>query len=105
LEVLASIGLSKFDGAVEHSRPLHHSIEGKHINLSHISTPALESDLAPQLRTATPEDAVRLVPFINRVFARDNYFERTERTNSDQIAEYLQKGIFFLKEVGDGLLG
>jgi ribosomal protein S18 acetylase RimI-like enzyme len=73
--------------------------------LSHTSTPAFGSDLVPQLRTATPEDAVQLVPFINRVFARDNYFKRTERTNSDQIAEYLQKGTFFLKEDGDGLLG
>lgn len=45
------------------------------------------------------------MPFINRVFARDNYFKRTERTNAEQVAEYLQKGTFLLKEDGDGLLG
>ncbi|WP_433965715.1 GNAT family N-acetyltransferase [Tunturiibacter gelidiferens] len=73
--------------------------------MSHTSTPALGSDFAPQLRTATPEDAARLVPFINRAFARDNYFKRTERTNAEQIAEYLLKGTFLLKEDADGLLG
>ncbi|WP_353073824.1 GNAT family N-acetyltransferase [Tunturiibacter gelidoferens] len=73
--------------------------------MSHTSTPALGSDLATQLRTATPEDTGRLVPFINRAFARDNYFKRTERTNAEQVAEYLQKGTLLLKEDGDGLLG
>ena len=58
-----------------------------------------------RLRLATTDDADRLVPFINRAFAPDNYFKRTERTNSPQVAEYLRKGFFLLLEDSVGLLG
>jgi ribosomal protein S18 acetylase RimI-like enzyme len=57
------------------------------------------------LRLATFEDADRLVPFINRAFAADNYFKRTERTNSSQIKEYLRKGFFLLLEDAEGVFG
>jgi ribosomal protein S18 acetylase RimI-like enzyme len=75
------------------------------MTLSHTFIPTLTSDLVSHLKTATPKDAARLVPFINRVFARDNYFKSTERTNAEQIAEYLRKGTFLLKEDENGLLG
>jgi len=57
------------------------------------------------LRRATTEDADRLVPFINRVFAPNNYFKRTERTNPSQVAEYLRTGVFLLLEDAGGLFG
>ena len=57
------------------------------------------------LRPATSEDADRLVPFINRAFAPDNYFKRTERTNPLQVAEYLRKGFFLLLEDAEGMFG
>ncbi|WP_433983488.1 GNAT family N-acetyltransferase [Tunturiibacter empetritectus] len=57
------------------------------------------------LRLATTEDADRLVPFINRTFAPDNYFKSTERTNPSQVAEYLRKGFFLLLEDAGGLFG
>jgi GNAT superfamily N-acetyltransferase len=49
-------------------------------------------------RLATAADLELLVKFINKAFARDNYFKRTERTNSQQMMEYLQKGNFLLLE-------
>ena len=57
------------------------------------------------LRLATLDDTDLLVPFINRAFAPDNYFKRTERTNPSQVAEYLRKGFFLLLEDTVGLLG
>jgi ribosomal protein S18 acetylase RimI-like enzyme len=57
------------------------------------------------LRRATIDDTDLLVPFINRAFAPDNYFKRTERTNPSQVAEYLRKGFFLLLEDTVGLLG
>jgi ribosomal protein S18 acetylase RimI-like enzyme len=57
------------------------------------------------LRLATIDDTELLVPFINRAFAPDNYFKRTERTNPSQVAEYLRKGFFLLLEDTVGLLG
>jgi ribosomal protein S18 acetylase RimI-like enzyme len=57
------------------------------------------------LRLATTEDTDRLVPFINRTFAPDNYFKSTERTNPSQVAEYLRKGFFLLREDANGLFG
>lgn len=57
------------------------------------------------LRVATTEDRDRLVPFINRAFAPDNYFKRTERTNPSQVAEYLRKGVFLLLEDAGELYG
>ena len=57
------------------------------------------------LRLATIDDTDLLVPFINRAFAPDNYFKRTERTSPSQVAEYLQKGFFLLLEDTVGLLG
>jgi ribosomal protein S18 acetylase RimI-like enzyme len=53
---------------------------------------------AAGLRLATTDDVDQLVPFINRAFAPDNYFKRTERTNPSQVAEYLRKGFFLLLE-------
>jgi ribosomal protein S18 acetylase RimI-like enzyme len=57
------------------------------------------------LRLATTDDVDQLVPFINRAFAPDNYFKRTERTNPSQVAEYLRKGFFLLLEDGGELSG
>ncbi|WP_263366082.1 GNAT family N-acetyltransferase [Edaphobacter bradus] len=57
------------------------------------------------LRPATTEDAGQLVTFINRAFAPDNYFKRTERTDPSQVAEYLRKGVFFLLEDAGELYG
>jgi len=56
-------------------------------------------------RLATTADLELLVKFINKAFARDNYFKRTERTNSEQITEYLQKGDFLLLEEQGELAG
>jgi N-acetylglutamate synthase-like GNAT family acetyltransferase len=56
-------------------------------------------------RLATTADIESLVNFINKAFARDNYFKRTERTNSEQIAGYLKKGDFLLLEEQDELVG
>jgi ribosomal protein S18 acetylase RimI-like enzyme len=64
-----------------------------------------ENPVAGLRRLATTEDADRLVPFINRAFAPDNYFKRTERTNPSQVAEYLRKGFFLLLEDAGGLQG
>jgi ribosomal protein S18 acetylase RimI-like enzyme len=57
------------------------------------------------LRLATTDDVDQLVPFINRAFAPDNYFKRTERTNPSQVAEYLRKGFFLLLEEAGELSG
>ena len=56
-------------------------------------------------RLATTADLELLVKFINKAFARDNYFKRTERTNSQQMTEYLQKGNFLLLEEQGELVG
>jgi len=56
-------------------------------------------------RLATTADIELLLKFINKAFARDNYFKRTERTNSEQVMEYLQKGDFLLLEEQGELLG
>jgi N-acetylglutamate synthase-like GNAT family acetyltransferase len=64
------------------------------------------SESAPAYsRLATTTDIERLVEFINKTFARDNYFKRTERTDSQQITEYLQKGNFLLLEEQGELVG
>jgi ribosomal protein S18 acetylase RimI-like enzyme len=57
------------------------------------------------LRLATIDDADCLVAFINRAFAPDNFFKRTERTDPTQVAEYLRKGFFLLLEDTGTLLG
>jgi ribosomal protein S18 acetylase RimI-like enzyme len=57
------------------------------------------------LRLATIDDTDLLVPFINRAFAPDNYFKRTERTSASQVADYLRKGFFLLLEDTAELLG
>src|SRR5215469_12195030 len=56
-------------------------------------------------RLATTADLELLVNFINKAFARDNYFKRTERTNAEQITAYLQKGDFLLLEEQGELVG
>jgi N-acetylglutamate synthase-like GNAT family acetyltransferase len=56
-------------------------------------------------RLATTADLELLVKFINKAFARDNYFKRTERTNSEQMTQYLQKGNFLLLEERGELVG
>jgi len=62
--------------------------------------------LAPTYsRLATTADVELLVKFINKAFARDNYFKRTERTNSEQMAQYLHKGDFLLLEEQGELVG
>jgi GNAT superfamily N-acetyltransferase len=38
------------------------------------------------------------VKFINKAFLRDNYFKRTDRTDPEQMTEYLRKGNFLLLE-------
>jgi hypothetical protein len=68
-------------------------------------SPLQTEDPVAGLRLATTEDAERIVPFINRAFAPDNYFKRTERTNPSQVAEYLRKGFFLLLEDAVGLFG
>jgi ribosomal protein S18 acetylase RimI-like enzyme len=60
---------------------------------------------AAGLRQATTEDTEWLVPFINRAFAHDNYFKRTERTDPSQVAEYLRKGVILLLEDAGKLFG
>jgi ribosomal protein S18 acetylase RimI-like enzyme len=56
-------------------------------------------------RLATTADLELLVKFINRAFVRDNYFKRTDRTNSEQVTAYLQKGNFLLLEEQGELVG
>lgn len=56
-------------------------------------------------RLATTADLELLVKFINRAFLRDNYFKRTDRTNSEQMTEYLRKGNFLLLEEQGELVG
>jgi N-acetylglutamate synthase-like GNAT family acetyltransferase len=56
-------------------------------------------------RLATTADLELLVNFINKAFARDNYFKRTERTNFEQMTEYLRKGDFLLLEEHGELIG
>jgi ribosomal protein S18 acetylase RimI-like enzyme len=56
-------------------------------------------------RLATTADIELLVKFINRAFVRDNYFKRTDRTNSEQVTGYLQKGDFLLFEEQGALVG
>jgi len=56
-------------------------------------------------RLATTTDLELLVKFINKAFARDNYFKRTDRTNSEQMTEYLRKGNFLLLEDLGELIG
>jgi N-acetylglutamate synthase-like GNAT family acetyltransferase len=56
-------------------------------------------------RSATPADIDPLVKFINKAFIRDNYFKRTDRTNSEQITNYLHKGNFLLLEEQGELVG
>jgi N-acetylglutamate synthase-like GNAT family acetyltransferase len=56
-------------------------------------------------RLASTSDVDLLVKFINKAFARDNYFKRTERTNSEQMTQYLQKGNFLLLEEQGELVG
>ncbi len=45
-------------------------------------------------RLATTADLELLVKFINKAFARDNYFKRTERTNSQQMTGICKREIF-----------
>jgi N-acetylglutamate synthase-like GNAT family acetyltransferase len=56
-------------------------------------------------RLATAADLELLVKFINKAFVRDNYFKRTDRTNSEQTTEYLRKGNFLLLEEQGELIG
>ena len=56
-------------------------------------------------RFATTADIELLVEFVNKAFLRDNYFKRTDRTNSEQITQYLQKGNFLLLEEQNELVG
>jgi N-acetylglutamate synthase-like GNAT family acetyltransferase len=56
-------------------------------------------------RLATKAYLELLVKFINKAFARDNYFKRTDRTNSEQMTQYLQKGNFLLLEERGELVG
>jgi ribosomal protein S18 acetylase RimI-like enzyme len=56
-------------------------------------------------RLAIPADIELLVKFINKAFIRDNYFKRTDRTNSEQITNYLHKGNFLLLEEKGELVG
>jgi N-acetylglutamate synthase-like GNAT family acetyltransferase len=56
-------------------------------------------------RLATSADLDLLVKFINKAFLRDNYFKRTDRTNSEQMTEYLRKGNFLLLEEQGELVG
>ena len=56
-------------------------------------------------RLATTADRELLVDFINKAFVRDNYFKRTNRTNSEQMTQYLQKGDFLLLEERGELVG
>jgi N-acetylglutamate synthase-like GNAT family acetyltransferase len=56
-------------------------------------------------RSATTADLELLVKFINKAFLRDNYFKRTDRTNSEQMTEYLRKGTFLLLEEQGELVG
>jgi N-acetylglutamate synthase-like GNAT family acetyltransferase len=58
-----------------------------------------------QSRTATTDDVDHLVGFINRAFARDNYFKRTERTSHELMTKDMAKGRFLLLERDDNLLG
>jgi GNAT superfamily N-acetyltransferase len=60
---------------------------------------------AVDTRIATPADAECLVVFINHVFARDNYFKTTQRTDLQQMKLYLEKGNFLLHEVSGRLIG
>jgi ribosomal protein S18 acetylase RimI-like enzyme len=68
-------------------------------------SPLQIENLVAGLRLASIDDIDLLVPFINRAFASDNYFKRTERTNPSQVAEYLRKGFFLLLEDTSGLIG
>jgi N-acetylglutamate synthase-like GNAT family acetyltransferase len=64
------------------------------------------SESAPAYsRLATQADLELLVKFINKAFLRDNYFKRTDRTNPEQITEYLRKGNFLLLEEQGELVG
>src|SRR5271156_142597 len=56
-------------------------------------------------RLAAAADLELLVKFINKAFVRDNYFKRTDRTNSEQMTEYLRKGNFLLLEEQGELVG
>ena len=56
-------------------------------------------------RLATTADLALLVKFINKAFFRDNYFKSTDRTNSEQMTEYLRKGNFLLLEEQGELIG
>jgi N-acetylglutamate synthase-like GNAT family acetyltransferase len=56
-------------------------------------------------RLATTADLGLLVKFINKAFLRDNYFKRTDRTNSEQMTEYPRKGNFLLIEEQNELVG
>jgi N-acetylglutamate synthase-like GNAT family acetyltransferase len=64
------------------------------------------SESAPAYsRLATQADLELLVKFINKAFLRDNYFKRTDRTNPEQMTEYLRKGNFLLLEEQGELVG
>jgi N-acetylglutamate synthase-like GNAT family acetyltransferase len=56
-------------------------------------------------RLATTADLELLVKFINKAFLRDSYFKRTDRTNSEQMTQYLQKGDFLLLEEQNEIVG
>lgn len=68
------------------------------MNKHQTNSPTSSARAAVSLRKASLQDIDVLVPFINRSFARDNDFKSTERTNRTQVAEYLEKGCFFLME-------
>jgi ribosomal protein S18 acetylase RimI-like enzyme len=68
------------------------------MDLHQTASPSSKTNVAAHLRRATSADIVLLVPFINRSFARDNDFKTTERTNHEQVVEYLHKGTFLIME-------
>jgi GNAT superfamily N-acetyltransferase len=54
------------------------------------------------VRTATVTDVPQLVSLINVAFAVERAFVDRDRTDVDDIADYLEKGVFLIAEGDDG---
>lgn len=59
--------------------------------------------LAISVRRATPSDAPALAELVNRAYEAERGFVDGDRTNTDEIAELTERGMFLVLDHGDGL--
>lgn len=56
------------------------------------------------VREATSADLPNIVSLINRAFVVERFFKNADRTNADDVAEYMREGKFLLLHHGQELL-